>query len=460
MTRIERLAPANAKWVATLIIGCVAVGLLSGVNPAYGIAAAVGVVFAACAISNLTVGVVVFACLSFLQVLNSNSNTATSFTKVVGLLLFGSWYASTLTATPPGARISNRTSPMFLIAGVSLLAWSTLSIAWAASTGAVATSASRYLLNMLLFPIVLAAVRRREHLLWVLTAFVLGAVVSTVYGFAIPSTSQAGRLSGGIGDANEQAAVLVAAIPMAIGLAVAMRRRLGLRIIAWTSAVVCLAGVVNTLSRGGLIALGVMMLAGVVFGGRWRPWATALLLATTVSTVAYFVVIAPLGARARVTNGDTSGRSDLWTIGWRMVQAHPLTGVGSGNFPVSSIHYLQRPGAIRNANLIVDVPHVAHNIYLELLAELGIPGLVAFLGIVAASLGAALRAAFEFRRTGHQELELIARCVVVGLVGFLAADFFLSGEYSKQLWLVLALCPALLGVARSPIATAVAGSRP
>ncbi|HTA15995.1 MAG TPA: hypothetical protein VK781_14150, partial [Solirubrobacteraceae bacterium] len=52
-----------------------------------------------------------------------------------------------------------------------------------------------------------------------------------------------------------------------------------------------------------------------------------------------------------------------------------------------------------------------------------------------------------FERQGDAGLELAARCVVLALIGFLAADFFLSGEFSKQLWLTFGLCSALLGLA-------------
>jgi O-antigen ligase len=282
-------------------------------------------------------------------------------------------------------------------------------------------------------------------------------VISVIYGFLNPVVSgngDFGRLAGGLGDANDQAAVLVAAIPIATSLAFAWRNRPALRNAALLGAVMCLAGVVNTLSRGGLVALAVVLLAAVVFSGRWRPWATALLLIVTVGTAVYFIAIASNNQRARVTSTTTSGRDDIWRIARRMISARPVTGFGSGNFQVSAIHYVNQAGPISNANLIVDVPHVAHNIYLELLADLGVPGLLAFLGIVASCMGAAGRAALDFRRSGDRDLELISRCVLLSLVGFMTADFFLSGEFSKQLWLMLALCPALLLLARSKLADA------
>ena len=44
-------------------------------------------------------------------------------------------------------------------------------------------------------------------------------------------------------------------------------------------------------------------------------------------------------------------------------------------------------------------------------------------------------------------MELLSRGVFLGLVGILTADFFASEQFSKQLWLLLGLAPALLAIA-------------
>jgi peptidoglycan/LPS O-acetylase OafA/YrhL len=59
---------------------------------------------------------------------------------------------------------------------------------------------------------------------------------------------------------------------------------------------------------------------------------------------------------------------------------------------------------------------------------------------------AVVRAARRFERQGDTEMELVARCMVLAVVAFMSADFFLSGEFSKQLWLTFALCPAVLAL--------------
>ena len=116
---------------------------------------------------------------------------------------------------------------------------------------------------------------------------------------------------------------------------------------------------------------------------------------------------------------------------------------------------LLRPGLIASVRggtcslARLDVPHVAHNTYLEILDELGVPGLLAFLTIVIASIGSALRAARLYERAGDAKMELLSRSLALGVIALLSADFFISNEYEHLLWLLLALPAALLAVARS-----------
>ena len=60
------------------------------------------------------------------------------------------------------------------------------------------------------------------------------------------------------------------------------------------------------------------------------------------------------------------------------------------------------------------------------------------------ALRAALAAAALLEAAGRRAEELLARALTVAIVAMLAADFFISNEYSKQLWLLLALAPAML----------------
>ncbi len=106
--------------------------------------------------------------------------------------------------------------------------------------------------------------------------------------------------------------------------------------------------------------------------------------------VVYFGAFAPAEATERVTKIDGgTGRTDVWTVGWRMVEDHPVRGIGNGNFANTSVHYLLQPGSIVRDDFIVDTPKVAHNSYLEVLAELGVVGLVLFAIVLRVRAGAA-----------------------------------------------------------------------
>jgi len=83
------------------------------------------------------------------------------------------------------------------------------------------------------------------------------------------------------------------------------------------------------------------------------------------------------------------------------------------------------------------------------LDELGVPGFLMFLAIVIGSVMAALRAARIYERSGDTAFELMARALALAVVALLTADFFITNEYEHLLWLLLALPPALLAVARS-----------
>ena len=284
---------------------------------------------------------------------------------------------------------------------------------------------------------------------WLLGAFVAASTLSGAYGLVVPPPpGEEDRLAGTMGEPNQLAAVLVAGLVIALALAVVEKGKPLLRLALVMAAGICLLATFLTLSRGGLIALGVAMVVAVIVAGRWRAPALAVAALTLFSVVGFFGFVADDAQRARVTElGGGSGRSDIWTVGWRMVQAHPVHGVGVGQFQTSAVHYLIAPGTIQRSDLIIDKPKVAHNIYLHVLAEMGVIGLIPFLLILGFSLRCALRAARAFERRRDVGMELISRAVFVGLVGILSADFFASEQFSKQLWLLLGLGPALLAMA-------------
>jgi O-antigen ligase len=88
---------------------------------------------------------------------------------------------------------------------------------------------------------------------------------------------------------------------------------------------------------------------------------------------------------------------------------------------------------------------VVHNTYLETFTELGVVGLALLVVTLGAALAAAGRGVRRLSRSDRQT-SAIARGLIVGTVGLLVAYTFGSGEYEKQLWILLGLLAAIPAV--------------
>jgi O-antigen ligase len=341
-----------------------------------------------------------------------------------------------------------------------LLVWLTLSLAWASDRSLAWSEAKAWYAAAAGFFLVANAMASPRNVRLLVIAFVAGALVSIVVGLSghggLTTTADAldlatrQRFAGGQGDPNYLAAGLVAAIALAAGLLPSIRdpiARLGLV----ASIVAIAAALAATESRGGLIGALAAIVAAIVLARRQRLQAAAFGVCAVAAAGAFF--LASPSALHRVTsfNAGGNGRAELWKVGWRMTEDHPVTGVGLASFQPEAKNYVREPGSLQFVRLIVDQPHVTHNVYLQQLAETGIVGLVLMLAVVVASLGAAGRAARRFDALGDPALATLARAVIIASVGFLTASLFISDGTDKRLWIVLALGPALLGAAhRAP----------
>jgi putative inorganic carbon (hco3(-)) transporter len=396
-----RLRLPDLGWPALVLVAA-AFGWLAAARPVFAVAAALGLVLMALVVLDLTIGLCVFIFVSFIDVLPGGP--AFSLAKVLGLLLALSWLATIATRKDAGGDLfSDHPGAVYLLG--LFLAWVSVSTLWAEYGSEAATAASRYGLNLLLFPIVYTALRRREHAGWVAWTFVVGALFTAAFGIVFAQPTEEGRLVGAIGEANELASVLVAAFAIAVGLALVSKRPPALRLAALAAAALCIGGVFLSFSRAGLLALALVLVASVFTAGRWRRRAVLVASMVALGAIVYFSAFASPQAREHVTSvGGGAGRADLWTIAWRMTEDKPGTGVGAGNFQRVSPQYLLEPGSITRDDFVLDEPKQTHNIYLQVLAELGVPGLLLFGSIIGFSLYCAAGAARSFRALGDSRL--------------------------------------------------------
>lgn len=283
----------------------------------------------------------------------------------------------------------------------------------------------------LVIAVVLADVAAREvPVRALLAAAVAGAVVAAAGGL-LSLVSGALRATGPVEDPNDLAFFLVAALPLLVALPARGRSRVVLLVLG----AVLVAGAAATFSRGGGLALGCALVWLVVRRG--IPVRAVAVTAAVAGVAALVFASAAQAELSRAlqekshiagTNADT--RMLRWQAASRMLADDPVLGVGPGGFRQ------EYAAAGHNAEIDEQTP-VAHNMFLEVAAELGVPGFALFIAFVAIGFVASERA---LRRVADRR-EAVA--VQAALIAVLIASIFLSEQYYLPLWSLVALAVAI-----------------
>lgn len=336
---------------------------------------------------------------------------------------------------------------------------------------------SGVLLGVLLFWAIVRWTNSAERLAWATAAFLSAGAGLAVIGLlgtnwdnkfpAIGSiTAHLPKAIRGVPGAevgfssNAVAGCLVLFVPLQVALLVSGARRwcepaarlrtLGGLLTAAQVALLALTAGTLLLTESRSAWLGVAVATGVFF--LWFNWWTRGALAAGAAGVV--VLLATLGfdriyqfatERAGPALHSTFAlRLDIWSRAIRGIEDFPLTGMGMNTFrklmPALYPGYPYLPGE--------EVPH-AHNHLLQAALDLGIPGLMAYLGlwIVAAALLVAV-----YRQSTNRSHRAAAGGLGAGLIAhfvFSMTDVIpLGAKVGVLFWLTLALSVSLHQVAR------------
>ncbi len=209
-----------------------------------------------------------------------------------------------------------------------------------------------------------------------------------------------------------------------------------------------LAALVLAASRGAFLGLAAGLLLMVLRSGR-----KLRTLALTSAVAFPLLVVMPTSPLVRLLDphhGDvqsTDTRMILWQAGLQMFRENPLIGVGARNFKrhIESLRITDDLDIMR--------AFIAHNTYIEVAAELGLPGLLAFLGVIAGTFVTLERVRRRSFDVGVPLAGAAAEGMQVALVGYCVAIFFLSAEYQKFFWLMvfLGICLQSLVASARPL---------
>ena len=226
--------------------------------------------------------------------------------------------------------------------------------------------------------------------------------------------------------------------------------------------------ILMTQSRGGFIALSLFVICCMI--GQWSqlrrvldPARRVRLVLTLVAVIVAVAFFAPNGVWQRVAGlqhltstehlnqvdqeGSARQRYEIWRVATKMIRENSLTGVGLGAYPTAHAIYAQGEEFNRTAAGARDT----HSTYLNVLAETGVPGALAFFGLIVSVMLSTERIRRQCKRRAPR-LALPLFFLEIGLVAFLTAGLFDSFDSSAFLYIHLALVSATAAATRSELA--------
>ncbi|HKT81068.1 MAG TPA: O-antigen ligase family protein [Vicinamibacterales bacterium] len=261
-----------------------------------------------------------------------------------------------------------------------------------------------------------------------------------------------GPVRGLMGNPNDLAMNLVTFMPLAVTIAMSYQHATLKRLSAAAITAAMFAVIILTKSRSGALGLIVMVVTLVLLGRKVRRGFGTITLAVTLAAVPLLpssfwmrmsTIVNPAQDRALYT-GSREARSNVMREGIQAFLTHPITGVGAGQFknynpPERQERWLE-----------------THNAFIQVAAELGIVGLLAFSFLVYRAGYLGVRnlkqlAPIRRRRPGRHNANAAtdsadrrmlygyAVGLMAGFAGWLVCSIFASIAYGWTFYYLLAL---------------------
>lgn len=256
-------------------------------------------------------------------------------------------------------------------------------------------------------------------------AVILVSGVSLIYNVR-DAGRMAGALNGGFLNPNDLAQNISLVFPFAL-MFLALAK--GLKKVSWFGGLGILGyALTQTYSRGGFLSMFAAIAGCVIWGGSKIRRPMALLLALLV----VFVAVSPSSGHLvdRVSSiwtpekdetGSFNARQELLTRSLELTAAHPLVGIGPGQFQVLSGNW-----------------HVAHNSYTEFAAEAGLLAFILFCWMLIRTFSR-LRKAYKNSASDY-EARLLSSGLIASLLALLISMFFASSQYQILPYYLVGYC--------------------
>jgi O-antigen ligase len=275
-----------------------------------------------------------------------------------------------------------------------------------------------------------------------LSAVTVGLAVEATHSFLTdpdsPFTDPAsGRMQGlgYYGNPNEFGKLMCTAIPL-FGIFLFASKSLILRLVALAGIAVMLTAVGLTQSRTCFVAVGIIAVAPFLVSANSGLVKRVVIIGIVGIGLLYVVSLLPGPLQERTQsimafNSDESfqGRTRSWGQGLQMVSWYPLYGVGKGQW--YAYHGL-----------------APHNSFVQIMAEMGIPGIIVFCMIVWTSWRQLPAYVKSIGKAPDRMMLAISKGIAASYLGYVFYIFLGNQGYSPWTYFYFGICAAFAHVSR------------
>jgi len=277
---------------------------------------------------------------------------------------------------------------------------------------------------------------------WSLLVMVIPLALTTIRNFAGGVLTSDGTRALGYDsplatNPNDMALLLNLILPFAIASFLSSRGVLWRSITAVIIAVM-VGGIIATFSRAGFLMLASIFIMYIIALRRRKEKMLAPFFLILVLVAIPFLPEQYLGRLGTITDveSDTTGSAQIrmrdMSVAMNLATDRPLTGFGIG---MNTLVMNEARGATWTE---------IHNVYLALIVELGVPGLLLFLLLFGACIRGVMKVVKETAGSKrHEELNGLATAVLVSLLAFSLAAFFYPVAYHFFFYFMAGLALAL-----------------
>jgi len=278
--------------------------------------------------------------------------------------------------------------------------------------------------------------RHNDGARWLGRVLVGATLAALALGIALFAPGQPWFDLGRYGDVGAVSTFLVTVLPLFLLLALRSKPHSAARLGALAIAAGCIAAGFLTLNRTFWLAAAAELTIFALFSMRyWKPWvraASMLAVGAVLLALALIVVFTTSEARIALSAPGTDvwefltgdPRGDLWRFATSQIALHPWIGAGLGKWSSREtfIAYFNDPLLMH-----------AHNMFLNRTLETGLPGLAAFV-LLLASVAVAFRRVARSADPGTAAIGAAGLALVAGVVMKNLTDDFFVRQNALLFW--------------------------